>query len=112
MFGAASIIATIIKRTTKKWFNEKYLIISGDKDFQQLQKYPNVKQYAPIQKQFVGEDIDPKQFLVEQIIWRNHDFKYGPYSATEVTKILKKIFCEPNKTAIFEVMISPDVYDL
>ena len=56
------------------------------------------------------------QFLIEQIIWRNHDFKYGPYSATEVTKILKKIFCKPNKTAIFAVMISLDhfydVYDI
>ena len=56
------------------------------------------------------------QFLVEQKIRRNHDFKYGPNSATEVTKILKKIFCEPNKKAIFEVMISPghfyDAYDI
>ena len=43
------------------------MIVSGDKDFIQLQQYNNVKQYAPIQKQFVGEDIDPKQFLLEQI---------------------------------------------
>ena len=32
------------------------------------------------------------QFLVEQIIWQNHDFKYGPYSATEVKKFRKNIW--------------------
>ena len=32
------------------------------------QQYKNVQQYAPIQKQMVGEDIDPKQFLLEQIL--------------------------------------------
>ena len=36
---ADDIIATIIKRTCKKWFNEKYLIISGDKDFGYEQYY-------------------------------------------------------------------------
>ena len=64
---ADDIIATIIKRTTKKWFNEKYLIISGDKDFQQLQKYPNVKQYAPIQKKFIETD-SPQEYIYEHIL--------------------------------------------
>lgn len=48
--------------------NRPILIISGDKDFIQLQSNPNVKQWAPIQKTFIGEGIDPKKFLHEQII--------------------------------------------
>ena len=47
---------------------EPCMIISGDKDFIQLQKYEVGKQYSPIQKKFVGTDIDPIVFLHEQII--------------------------------------------
>ena len=64
---ADDIIATIVKRTHKKWFNEKYLIISGDKDFQQLQKYPNVYQYSPIQKKFIETD-SPQEYIYEHIL--------------------------------------------
>ena len=60
---ADDIIATLVKNN-----NEPIMIVSGDKDFIQLQKYPNVKQYSPIQKTFVGEGIDPVVFLHEQII--------------------------------------------
>ena len=60
---ADDIIATLVKHT-----NEPIMIISGDKDFIQLQSNTNVKQYSPIQKKFVGEDVDPKIFLHEQII--------------------------------------------
>jgi len=48
--------------------NTPIMIISGDKDFIQLQSNTNVKQYSPIQKIFVGEGLDPKKFLHEQII--------------------------------------------
>jgi len=48
--------------------NRPIMIISGDKDFIQLQSNTNVKQYSPIQKVFVGEGTDPKKFLHEQII--------------------------------------------
>jgi len=48
--------------------NNPIMIISGDKDFIQLQSNKNVKQYSPIQKVFVGEGLDPKKFLHEQII--------------------------------------------
>tara|TARA_R100000030_G_C3225496_1_gene116998 strand:+ start:26 stop:910 length:885 start_codon:yes stop_codon:yes gene_type:complete len=64
---ADDIIAVIIKKTVNKWFNEKYLIISGDKDFQQLQKYPNVIQYAPIQKKFIESD-SPQEYVYEHIL--------------------------------------------
>jgi hypothetical protein len=60
---ADDIIATLVKHT-----DEPIMIISGDKDFIQLQTKANVKQYSPIQKVFVGEGIDAKNFLHEQII--------------------------------------------
>jgi len=47
--------------------NEKILIISGDKDFQQLQHYMNVKQYNPVLKKFITCN-DPDKFLKEHII--------------------------------------------
>jgi len=62
---ADDIIATLVK---EKHPNEKIMIVSGDKDFIQLLQHQNVKQYAPIQKKFLGEDMDPRQFLIEQII--------------------------------------------
>ena len=61
------IIVTLVKYYHQ---HEDIMIVSGDKDFIQLQQYNNVKQYAPIQKQFVGEDIDFKVFLQEQIMKR------------------------------------------
>ena len=60
---ADDIIATLVKHN-----NEPIMIISGDKDFVQLQTNTKVKQYSPIQKKFVGEGVDPKIFLHEQII--------------------------------------------
>jgi len=47
---------------------ERVLIISGDKDFLQLQQYPNVTQYSPVQKMFLVES-DPVLFLREKIIY-------------------------------------------
>ncbi len=46
---------------------QKVLIMSGDKDFQQLQRYKFVSQYNPIQKKFVQCE-DPKKYLLEHII--------------------------------------------
>ena len=47
---------------------DKYLIVSGDKDFIQLHHYGDVYQFSPILKGYIGEQIDPIQFLHEQII--------------------------------------------
>ena len=41
---------------------------------------------------------------VYNMIWGDHNFKYGPYWATEVATFRKKISGE----AIAEIMISPD----
>jgi hypothetical protein len=46
---------------------EKYLILSADKDFIQLQTYANVDQYDPIRKRWLS-DKNPSQFLEEHII--------------------------------------------
>lgn len=46
---------------------EQVLILSGDKDFIQLQKYPFVKQYNPILKKEIKHD-NPKEYLQEHII--------------------------------------------
>ena len=47
--------------------NGKTLIVSGDKDFIQLQKYKNVSQYSPITKKFVNGE-DPLRYLQEHIL--------------------------------------------
>ena len=61
---ADDIIATLVKQQTES----KYLIVSGDKDFVQLQHYDNVYQWSPLLKGYIGEQEDPIKFLREQII--------------------------------------------
>lgn len=46
---------------------QKVLILSGDKDFVQLQKYFNVCQYSPMQKRYLTTD-NPKRTLLEHIL--------------------------------------------
>lgn len=62
---ADDIIATLVKYYHQ---SEPIMIVSGDKDFIQLQRFTNVEQFAPIQKKFLGEDVIPEQFLMEHII--------------------------------------------
>lgn len=47
--------------------HEPILIISGDKDFRQLQVFNNVKQYDPVQKKEIVEN-DPSGYLFEHIL--------------------------------------------
>lgn len=47
--------------------SDKILILSADKDFIQLHKYPTVKQYDPIRNRWI-ENEDPIQYLQEHII--------------------------------------------
>ena len=44
----------IIGTLCKEYQDQKTMIVSGDKDFIQLQKYKNVKQYSPILKKYVN----------------------------------------------------------
>jgi hypothetical protein len=46
---------------------EKFLILSGDKDFVQLQRYGNVFQYDPVRKKSI-EHSKPDQYLFEHIL--------------------------------------------
>lgn len=65
---ADDIIATLVMENSNEFINSsKFLIISSDKDFNQLLKYPNVKQYDPIKKKFVNVK-DPDMVLKEHII--------------------------------------------
>jgi len=45
-----------------------FLVLSGDHDFVQLQKWNNVKQFSPVQKKFVRPDISPEKYAFEHII--------------------------------------------
>ena len=64
---ADDIIATLVKETQEFGKHEPVMIISSDKDFIQLQKYKNVKQWSPIQKKFVT-DKNPRTYLFNHIM--------------------------------------------
>jgi 5'-3' exonuclease len=61
---ADDIIAVL---TARQSAHEDILILSSDKDFVQLQKYPNVVQYSPILKRFVKTE-NPQEYIKEHII--------------------------------------------
>ncbi len=61
---ADDIIAVLAGRLS---MHEDVLILSSDKDFVQLQKYPNVSQYSPIMKRFIKSE-NPREFIKEHII--------------------------------------------
>jgi hypothetical protein len=76
---ADDIIATLVKDIRLEI--EPTLILSGDKDFVQLHKYPNVKQYDPTRKKFIdcksaatsqgytkAASLSPENFLAEHIL--------------------------------------------
>lgn len=66
---ADDIIATIIHEygTELNMGSEKFLILSGDKDFIQLHRYANVDQYNPVQKKWIRND-NPDKYLQEHIL--------------------------------------------
>jgi 5'-3' exonuclease len=61
---ADDIIGTL---TQKYSATQKIMILSSDKDFAQLQKFPNVEQYSPILKKFIKETM-PAMQLKQMII--------------------------------------------
>lgn len=66
---ADDVIASMCHEYGKTMRNvgEHILIVSGDKDFAQLQKYFNVDQYSPVQKKNIIID-NPERFLREHIM--------------------------------------------
>jgi 5'-3' exonuclease len=63
---ADDVIATLVT-TSKSNSDGQILILSGDKDFIQLHKYGNVKQYDPVRKKWITHK-DPEQYLKEHIL--------------------------------------------
>jgi len=61
---ADDIIAVLTARFADE---NEVLIVSSDKDFVQLQKYPNVSQYSTVANNFIKID-DPIRFIKEHII--------------------------------------------
>ena len=61
---ADDIIAVLAMRQSSQ---EKVMILSSDKDFAQLQKFPNVEQFSPILKKFIKEPL-PNVQLKQMII--------------------------------------------
>ena len=59
---ADDIIAVLVKHA-----KEPVLVVSGDKDFQQLHSYEGVKQYSPNLNKFIDCE-DPSLFLKEHIL--------------------------------------------
>lgn len=64
---ADDIIATLTDSTQEFGKHEPVMIISSDKDFVQLHRYKNVRQYSPMAKEFVKEK-DPVRYLQEHVL--------------------------------------------
>lgn len=65
---ADDIIASLVKEHGTDLNGPfKILILSGDKDFVQLQTYGNVKQYDPVRKRWISHD-NPQRYLIEHIL--------------------------------------------
>jgi hypothetical protein len=60
---ADDVIGVLVEQTQEFGQHEEVMIISGDKDFAQLQKYENVAQYSPVQKKFIKTDTPRKQLM-------------------------------------------------
>jgi len=66
---ADDIIGTVCQQygTVLENGAEKFLILSGDKDYIQLHRYANVKQYSPTMKKWI-ENSNPDKYLSEHIL--------------------------------------------
>lgn len=64
---ADDVIAALCSEYGRDLGGDPILILSGDKDFMQLQKYSNVTQYDPIRKRFLKTN-DPEKYLKEHIL--------------------------------------------
>ena len=68
---ADDMIGALVYNSQEFGQNEPIMIISSDKDFIQLQKFSNVKQFSPLQKKFLPakqtKKFNPRTFLFEHI---------------------------------------------
>jgi len=63
---ADDIIGALAIESQEFGKNEPIMIVSSDKDFIQLHKYDNVKQFSPMQKKLVKHD-QPRTYILEHI---------------------------------------------
>jgi len=59
--------ALVIKKSRVEFNPEKIMIVSSDRDFLQLQRFPNVKQFSPLLKKELKED-NARYYLLNHII--------------------------------------------
>ena len=64
---ADDIIGVLVHDTQEFGRHQKVMIVSADKDFIQLHKFNNVRQYSPMQKKFV-EHENPRLYAFEHIL--------------------------------------------
>lgn len=64
---ADDIIGTLTMQTQEFGMDEPVMIVSSDKDFIQLQKFKNVKQFSPIQKKLVTDE-NPRTYLFNHVM--------------------------------------------
>lgn len=64
---ADDIIGALAMETQEFGKHEDVMIVSADKDFIQLQRYDNIRQYSPMTKKFI-DDKNPRTYLFEHIL--------------------------------------------
>jgi hypothetical protein len=64
---ADDVIGALVERTQEFGNHDEVMIVSADKDFIQLQRYNNVRQFSPMTKKFI-EHSDPVEYLFEHIL--------------------------------------------
>ena len=70
---ADDIIGALVMKKSKVEFNpEKIMIVSSDRDFLQLQRFPNVKQFSPLLKKELIEDLEQGELLYAASWYRNY----------------------------------------
>ena len=98
----------VIGVLAKSW-GEPIMIISGDKDFIQLQVKENVKQYSPITKKIVN-DTNPARYLREHIL-RGDSSDGVPNFLSADNCIVDKIRQTPISKKKIELWIDQDPED-
>lgn len=63
---ADDVIAQIALQTQEFGKHEPVMIVSADKDFIQLQKHKNIRQFSPMTKKYVS-DPNPHKYMMEHI---------------------------------------------
>ena len=100
----------IIAVLCKKYQNEDIIIVSADKDFIQLHKYPKVKQYSTNTKKMIN-GIDPNVYIKEHIL--KGDSSDGiPNVLSPDNTFVDGLRQKPLSKKKIEVMLQPDFDEL